>query len=163
MPSIFESLRRIATGQPVFNQDEVAKNSAPQPTQPPQSSQVPGGPKVLPTVTIIRSLCRNDGPGLECEILVRNQSQQNIRLQRMEFLGLVDELGEFLEPGDEREYTFRFATRPLDTSKNIARLFFHNAPEGDYFCADHLLEFEKLADNTYTVHAFRFQPPTRDV
>lgn len=160
MPSIFESLRRIATGQPVFNEAESSK-----PAQPvhQQSQHVPSGPKVLPTVSIVRSLCQNDGPGLECEILIRNQSQQNIRLQRIEFLGLIDELGEFLEPGDEREYTFRFASRPQTTSQNMARLFFHNAPEGDYFCADHLVEFEKLADNTYTVHQFRFQSPTRDI
>lgn len=162
MPSIFESLRRIATGKPVFDPNEAIKTgSTSQPTT--QSASTPSGPKVPPTVTIVRTLCQNNGAGLECEILVRNQSKQRVRMQRIEFLGLVDDLGEFLEPGDEREYTFTFATRPHDTTRDRANLYFHTAPEGDYFCAEHLLEFEKLADNTFTIHAFRFLPPTKDV
>ncbi|HEU5187096.1 MAG TPA: hypothetical protein VFT87_01190 [Candidatus Saccharimonadales bacterium] len=160
MPSFFESLRRIATGQAVFSEKGSTTTPALQQNQP---SATPSGPKIFPTVRVVRSLCQNNGLGLECEVVIRNQSQQNIRLQRIEFLGLADELGEFLEPGGEREYTFNFAARPQDTARDRATLFFQTAPEGDYFCAEHLLEFEKLGDNTFTIHSFRFLPPIRDV
>lgn len=163
MPSFFESLKRVISGQPVFVPGETQKTpqSAGSPTAP-QAAQNQG-PKVLPTATITRVICTNNGPSMECEVIVENQSNQTLRLQRIEFLGMTDELGDFLRPGEEREYSFHFANRPTNTSRNIAQLFYNNDPEGDYFCAQHLIEFEKLADNTYSIHEFRFQPPVRDV
>ena len=158
MSSIFESLKRVITGQPVFVAGESPKTPMPSPASPQRS-----GPKVLPLATIKRVICTNNGPVMECEIVVQNQSQQNLRMQRIEFLGIVDELGDFLKPGEEREYTFHFATRPASTSRNIAQLFYNNDPEGDYFCAQHLINFEQLADKTFAIHDFRFQPPVRDV
>ena len=157
MPSFFESLRRVVTGEPMFRADE----RAPQQPSAPQKPVVRQGPKVLPLVTIGRTQCRNNGGHMECELVIQNRSQQNVRLQRIELLGITDELGEFLQPGGEREYSFNVA--PLtSTQQNQAKLFYLN-DGGDYFCSVHLVNFEKMSDGTYWVKDFRFMSPVRDV
>src|SRR5688572_9137705 len=165
----FQSLGRLIKGEPVYQpgdqpqqQQGPQPQSGPMPAGPPTSAPAPTGPKVLPQVMIDRWQCVENGAGLHCEINIRNYSQGGITLDRIELLNTRDQLGNFLDPGEEYEYQFQLQQRPHDTYANECKLYFKNEA-GDYFMAVHQVEFEKQPDNTYSIQRFRLLPPIRDV
>lgn len=155
----FEALKNIATGQPVFKNDQ-AQPGVPQPQA--ASPNVSGGAKVLPQVLVERFVCTDNGPRMQCELVVQNYGAKTLQLEKIELLGYRDELGEYIRPGEERELQLNLGNRPTNTQNNECRIYYKD-PGGDYFYSSHIIEFEQLADKTYTIKRFRFQPPIRDV
>lgn len=163
MPGFFQSLGRLFKGEPVFDPQDDGNKTVQRSGDPTQSSpQTPLGPKELPQVMFERWQPTENGAGLHCEFLIRNYSRQHIVLDRIEILGVRDQLEEDLLPGGQYEYVLDMSKRPINTNDSQCRLYFKNI-DGDYFCAIHLVEFKKLPDNTYNILRFRFLPPIRDV
>lgn len=152
-------------GEPVFKpQNSQQQNNQPPPAQSasgaPQTAQT--GPKVLPQVMIERWQCVPQGQGLHGELLIRNYSQGPVMLQRIELMGLRDELGNTVNRGETYEFVFNLSSRLKDINLDECRLYFRNE-QGDYFMALHQVEYDKLPDGTYNVKRFRLLPPIRDV
>lgn len=156
--SFFEGMKRLLLGQPVFTNDPN-KPAVPQPNVPPSVS---GGAKVLPQVLIERFVCTNNGSQMSCELVIQNYSSKTLQLEKIELLNYRDELGEFIRPGEERELQLNIGNRPTSTQNHECRIYYKD-PGGDYFYSSHVIEFDQLPDNTYTIRRFRFQPPIRDV
>lgn len=174
---LFESMRRIFMGEPVFkNGDQQSHNQqhgqAPQAhggpmPLPTQSGHVPDmaervGTKSLPQVMIERWQCDPAGAGLHVELRIRNYSNGPVTLQRIEVMGIRDELGNTVNAGEHYEFLFNLPNRLKDMNLDECRLYFRNEA-GDYFMALHQVEYDKLPDGTYSVKRFRLLPPIRDV
>ena len=157
----FSIIGKMFKGEPVFQVQQDAQKQAEQQTVP-QHDPTPSGSKVLPQVMIERWQCVPQGQGLHCELLIRNYSPGNVTLQRIEVMGLTDELGNTIDKGEEYEFVFNLAKRPLDMNQRECKLYFRDQT-GDYFMALHQVEYQKLPDGTFNVLRFRLLPPIRDV
>jgi hypothetical protein len=170
----FGALGKIFRGEPVFSvrpggshmegsQPPVHMQQKGQPEQQAPSAPVNhSGPKVLPQVMIERWQCEPHGQGLHGELRIRNYSQSHVTLQRIELMGLRDELGRSVDPGEHYEFLFNIPNRMQNIGLDECRLYFRDQT-GDYFMALHQIEYEKLPDGTYNVKRFRLLPPIRDV
>lgn len=160
--------KKMVMGEPVFKAQQNAQNNAghQQPTKPEHTAGEPAarpaGPKVIPQVMIERWLCDEKGAGLHCEITVRNYSKGGVVLQRIEVLGVRDELGYHLDAGEHYEFQLHLGLRPKDTHLDVCDIYFKDET-GDYFLAKHQIEFEKLPDGTFNILRFRLIPPIRDI
>jgi len=164
MPSFFEGLKRLVQGKPVFTADDTQRPKAisPRPMQP-QSSPVISGPKVIPQVYVERTESESHGNGMRCKITIQNASQAHITLQYIELLGQTRELGRIVDPGEEYELLWDFATRPRDTTYDDCNLYYKDSATTDAFCSRHTVTFEKQSDTGFTVARIAFYPPIRDV
>lgn len=160
---IFETFKRIFQGKPPF-EAPTSEGQSQQPTQQsqPQAPTAPRGPKVIPEVEIERTTYRTNGAQMQVTCIIQNNSQGNIELDKIRLLGTSLELDSFLRPGEERQYNVYNGNRPQSNNYHIAELYYRDA-SGDYFCADHIIEYEKEADNTYVITEMRIQRPIRDI
>lgn len=186
MPSFFEGLKRMLSGQPVFRPGEdvdgreLKQNPQYKPDIPPQqpmqqpvsqhSAEVvtqqsgqQAGPKVIPQAIVERVENRINGQYLDISITIRNNSQGNIMLDKIMLLGMTRELDRHLGPGQEFEFVSVY-NGPLlkNRSYTHAEIQYRN-DAGDYFSAIHNVEFEQKPDGTYTIYHMRFIPPVKDI
>lgn len=154
----FSAFGKILQGKPVF---EPNQNQPSMPQQQPLAGQQPQstpehiGPKVYPQVYIERVLSTMNGSNMDMDVYIKNYSQTQVDLDRVEFFGHHYDLGTVLRPGEEREFRIYSGPRPNNTSQSQLELNFKDE-HGDYFCTDHTMEFHQEADRTYTVNRMRF-------
>lgn len=160
--SFFEVMGRLFRGETPFvaeqppDQDGVAKpqQSAARPTQP--------GPKVTPRLTIGWSQSRINGTQMTCECDIRNDSQEELDLDKVQVLGVTRDLGTILSPGKLRRLTIYNGNRPTTAFDNRGTLNFVTNPDGDYYQVEFLLELQKQTDNTHIINKIR-QLHTEDI
>lgn len=170
MPTFFEGLKRMITGQPVFkpgeDEDGVELKDAqdtPDTTQPAQQSTLERtGPKVIPLAIIEHIECRTNGSNMDVSIHVKNHSQGDIMLDKISLFGDSREIDHTLRPGEMREFPVFSGARPSNRNYTHCELHYRDEP-GDYFSAAHNVEFEQEPDGTYTVNRIRFIPPVKDI
>lgn len=151
----FNAFKNIVLGKPVF--EAPGQNQA-QPTVTHQGS----GPKVIPQMYIERVNCQTSGDDMEVEVVVQNYSQQELVLDKITLLGQTQFLNsKSVSPGEEDDISAFDGDRPKNTHDSQCLLYYKNE-EGDYFCTAHLVEFEKLPDNTFKVRNIRFSQ-VRDI
>lgn len=160
MPSFFESLKRMAEGKPVFTESE--ETGQPQPVQA-STNQKTSGPKIIPQVVVQYTNCHINGADMECQCVIKNNSQVTIELDKIKLLGMTHELDSLLHPGEEREYQVYSGHRPQDTYNTECQLTYKDPRTGDYFCTVHYVEFQLQSDKTYSIKNLKFIPPVRDV
>lgn len=173
MPSFFEGLKRLATGQPVFKQGEDGDGASYKPhdghdTVPAESTSdqaaAPQGPKERPEVVLGRVQCRDGGHGMELDVEIKNNSQQSIFVDKLMILGTRRELDYVMRPGEEREFTVYDGPKLNHRNYNTCELQYRNDSDGDYFSSLHLVEFESQdSDGNYAVRNIRFTPPIKDI
>lgn len=152
MPSFFSLLKNIALGKPVYTNQQTTQSAQPAAQQP---TQTVSGPKVVPQAYIERVECTENGANMQCDATIQNYSQVPLDLDRIEILGTSFDLGTILRPGEEREFRIYSGPRITNTGNNQCKLYYKD-PSTDTFCAQHTIDFEKLADNTYTINRIRF-------
>lgn len=162
----FGALGRIIQGKPVFEANQPPATPQPQmPTSAAPPAQNPlytaSGQKVYPQVEIERTTYHTHGGNMDLDLYIRNHSQSQIDLDRLEILGTSRDLGTFLRPGEEREFRVYSGPRPNNTNMPNVQLYIRNEV-GDMFCADFHIEFRQEADHTYTTDRVRYVR-TRDV
>lgn len=169
MASFLESLMRMFKGEPVFkagdNAEPIAQGKPPEHLATHETQAQPQAApalKILPQVLIERWQSNEQGNGLRAELTIHNYSKEGVYLNRVELLGVRDEMNEHLRPTEQYEYHFDLASRPRSTGDDDCRLYF-KTEGGDYFVANHHVEFEQLPDGTYNLLRFRFAPPIKDV
>ncbi|HSW81106.1 MAG TPA: hypothetical protein VLG40_01800 [Candidatus Saccharimonas sp.] len=145
----FGALGKILQGKPVFT---AGQGNAAQPGAPVVSST---SGKVFPQVSIEHVECRTNGGGMDIDAFIQNYSQGQVQLDKIELFGHTTQVPVFLRPGEDREQRIYDGPRPTATNQPNLELYYKDA-SGDYFCADHYVEFTQQADRTYTVQRIRF-------
>jgi hypothetical protein len=167
----FGALGKIIQGKPVF---EPTNNNQPPaqpqgdafgggnfgqtaaPQQPGAQPPVQTGPKQPPHVEFERIVCHTNGNHMECDAFIKNHSQTDVDLDRLNLLGTSQDLGRVLRPGEEREFRIYNGNRPNSTSYNRAELTVKDAT-GDYFQIIYHVEFDAVGDGTYDIDTIRTQ------
>lgn len=155
----FSSLGKIVQGKPVFESGQQPSQT----TGSTPAAPVPPAPglKVYPHVFINRTTSALEGPNVAIDVYIKNDSLGQVDLDRLEFFGQQHNLATVLRPGEEREFRIYEGPRPTNTNMPNLCLNFKDAT-GDYFCADHTIDFQQQADRTYTTDRIRYIR-TRDV
>lgn len=148
----FGAFGKILQGKPVFTTDQQASNG--QLNVPVASVASPSG-KVYPQVSIERVECRTNGGAMDIDAFIQNYSGGQVQLDKIELFGHTTQITTFLRPGEDREQRIYDGPRPTATNQPNLELYYKDA-SGDYFCADHYMEFTQQADHTYTVERIRF-------
>lgn len=178
MPGIFESLKRMAEGKPVFDPNDqndgwVNKDGERQeatPADQPQSAQqkisptgvIKGNPNTFPVVYIKHSRTQLNGPNQLVYCAIVNQSKGPIELDEIDLEGRTHDLNETLHPGQEREFLAYNGLRPTTTAYKEARLNYKDET-GDYFQSIHDVKYHYENDRTYSVDELHLRLPIRDI
>lgn len=179
MPSFFEGLRRLMTGQDVFKPGEDADgvtykdgqdymdDDAPvidpaEQKQPAAQHEVAAEPAVIPQCVVEEVESRISGPYLDVSVKIKNTSPVPVLLDKVLLLGRTYELNHVLPPGQRQEFVSVY-NGPLLTNRNYthSEVQYRNEQDGEYYSAIHNTEFEQQPDNTYTVNRMRFLPPVK--
>jgi len=169
MPSFFESLRRLATGQPVFEDESQPKSqSTPMPAPTPPSQ--PQGTVIdkvhqdkFPNVHIKHVKTHENGNDMEVYCAIENTWPEEVMLDKIRILGATRELDDFLRGHEEREFLVYRGPKP-QRQEYEAQLDYKTRREGDYFRAVHDVRFlYHDADHTYTINDIRLRLPIRDI
>lgn len=175
MPSFFEGLKRVVSGQPVFRPDEdvdgVTHKSDFQPeVQQPQSDPVVAdakehrGTKVIPEVIIERVEYRDNGQNMDVSVQINNRSQQEVMIDKLLLLGGSRAINHILRPGESRELPVYSGPKPSHRNYTNCELQYRDQATGDYFSSLHLVEYEAQdPDGTYEIRNIRFTPPIKDI
>lgn len=153
----FSVLGRLAKGEQPFQVDQPKQQNAPaQPASAaPQQPAAHTGPKVYPKVVIERVESHMSGADMSLDIDIQNDSQGQVELDKFELFGRTQDLGTFLRPGEEREFSVYHGPRMRATNQSNCRVYYKDQ-SGDYFAADHYIEFRQQPDGTYSVDRMRF-------
>jgi hypothetical protein len=156
----FNTFKRLVSGKPPF---EVSKQSNQGGVINQQGSeQTMPGPKVVPEVRIERTTSHLTGANMQITCIIQNNAQMPIELDKIELLSASYELNTLLQPGQERQFNVYNGSRPNNMNYRTAELYYKNQ-QGDYFCANHNIEYQQEPDNTYTVVEMKLMYPIRDV
>lgn len=159
----FDVLKNLATGKPGFEVPETPDEHTNMPEKPVEGeSPARRGPKVIPEVEIERTTYRTNGQQMQITCIIQNNSKGTVELDKIRLLGSSLELDSFLRSGEERQYNVYKGNRPNNTNYHLAELYYKDE-FGDYFCANHLIEYERESDGTYSITEFKLQHPIRDV
>lgn len=176
MPSFFEGLKRVVSGQPVFRPDEdvdgvthkadqrqeIEQQLLSQPVDAEVVDQ--SGPKVIPEVYIERVEYRNSGANMDVSIQINNRSQQEVMVDKLMLLGQTRGINYVLRPGESRELEGYSGPRLNHRNYTNCELQYRDQATGDYFSSLHIVEYEaQETDGTYNIRNIRFTPPIKDI
>lgn len=153
----FDALSKIVQGKPVFEANQNQNQPAPPNIATPAGAVpvAPAGPKVYPRLELGRVQCYMHGNDMEVEVEIKNESEQQLDLDQARILGTGHDIGTYLRPGEEREFTLYEGDRPRNTSNSRVEISFRTVPGGDYFQAEFVIDFKQEADGTYSIQRFR--------
>jgi hypothetical protein len=125
------------------------------------------GLKIFPKVAIERVECRPEEGRLLCEAVIKNESEYRMELTRLILAGTDKSLANagidnFLDPEEEREFII-YDGQPLTTDAlHDCELHYKN-DSGDYFNAQHFVNYALQPDGTFMFDTINFVPPVRDI
>ena len=185
MPGFFEGLKRMAQGKPVFDANdgnssgkwtdkngnvvEQGQQAAPQqpqvPGRPeaPHTSVVKGNASTFPVVVVRRTRTQNNGTNQVVYCSIANQSREAVEVEEIELAGSSKRLGDYLRPGEEREWLCYNGPRSTSESHKVATLNYKVHETGDYFQSIYDVEYEYGADKLYSIEELHFRAPVRDI
>ena len=96
-------------------------------------------------------------------VTIRNNSDREVHLQKMTIFGSSFAFNYPLHAHDQR--VFHVYKGPLLThdGHHTASIYYCDTPSGDYFRADHFIEYHFEHDSTYTVTELRLMKPIKDI
>jgi hypothetical protein len=166
MPSFFESLRRLATGQPVFGDESQPKSqstSPPSPLQPQRTVIDKVHQDKFPNVHIKHVKTHENGNDMEVYCAIENTWPEEVMLDKIRILGATREIDDFLRGREEREFLVYRGPKPKQQNYEV-QLDYKTRREGDYFRAVHDVRFlYHDSDKTYTINDIRLRLPIRDI
>lgn len=170
MPTFFEGLKRLVTGEPVFKPGEDVDGVEYKADQKAAVAESAGagaedsyGTKVIPEVVIRKVENRNSGDNMEVTIEVINNSTTDVLIDKVLLLGTTYNLNHVLRPGEAREFIVFNGPRPNHRNYTDCELQYRDEATGDYFSSSHFVEYEQEADDTYIINRIRFVPPVKDI
>lgn len=142
-----------------FSEERVAKRSESEQTGLVDEK----GYKHPPVVSIVNTKDNLSGQYYEIWATVQNQSDRDVQLDKVTLLGTKFQMNYPLGAGQQRVFhIYRGAPLTHDHYKK-AELYYKDSPTGDYFRADHLLQYTYDPDGTYEVVDFELFMPIYDV
>lgn len=159
----FDVLKNVASGKPGFEppsepSSSVNNNSNQNQTQPTQSRQ-----KIIPRVQIERVEIESDPSRSHMRVRahIQNDSEVVVKIDRTRVLGYERNQGDrSLNPGQSFEFNVYEGPRPTQTggANDDAYVIFEDI-SGDYFESQHRVEFNKEADNTWSIKRIIYTAP----
>ena len=156
----FGTLKKMIDGKPIFeteNKDQVAHE-----TQTEQPQQAGNGRKTIPFVRVERTDSHMSGDVMTVRSEIRNESDQEIELDKIFLLGAKRELDTHLRPYESRELVVYVGKRPNHRNYGTAEINYKDMT-GDYFQAKCAVEFQSESDQTYSVYRIRVAGPIKDI
>lgn len=122
------------------------------------------GRKQIPVAGVGRVKCHESGDNMEVWTIIENRSQRPIELDKMTLLGAKTELDHVLQPGGQYDFKVYAGGKMKHDSYKRAELYYKDVATGDYFRADHLIEYHyEASDKLYTIDDLRLLTPINDV
>lgn len=185
MPGIFESLKRLVNGEPVFDPNDQKRGWAdqngrdkelkpaddepqataqqPQPAKP-KSSVVKGNPSTFPVVVVKRTRTQLSGNSQNVYCSIINRSGEPVEVEEIHLAGGSRRLGGYLRAGEEREWLCYSGPRSKSEGNKEATLNYKVEETGDYFQSIYDVEYQfEQADKTYSIEELRWRQPIRDI
>jgi hypothetical protein len=172
MGHIFEFMRRMAEGKPVFEDadahDEPKKQEdqsiSPDPVvQQPEPLIRKNEDQTFPVVEIKRVTTHLDGDNIQIYCHFKNTWEQEVMLDKIRLLDTTHELDTFLRGGEDREFLV-YKGPKLRHEYHEAQVDYKTVKEGDYFRAVYDVTFTyNPMDKSYTVNEMELHLPIRDI
>ena len=125
--------------------DTRKSDSKPQPDQ----YHSANGQKVIPEIEVERTEAHPSGDNKYLEVWahIRNHASFDVELDKYEILGQRGDLNKFLKPGEIFE--LRLYRGPMPQSDSVRKMYiqYKIVGTGDYFQADHMIEYKYEQDN----------------
>lgn len=183
MAGFFESLKRMAMGEPVYRQgdqdsgwsgvDGKPKSAQPRPGEPtpapapqpdvPFSGIVKGNANTFPQVVVKRTRTHTSGGNMTVYCSIVNKSNVRVEVDEIHLAGHSQNLGGDLGPGQEREFLCYNGPRLSSEGHREATLNYKVEETGDYFQSVYDVEYQYLSDRTYAVEELHLRLPIRDI
>jgi hypothetical protein len=185
MPGFFEGLKRMANGQPVFDENDSKQgwsdasgnareiNSGDEPTAPQQTNDptaedkgngvVKGQSSTFPVVVVKRTRTQINGSNQSVYCSIVNNFSRPVEIDEIELAGRSRKLGGYLRPGEEREYLCYNGSRATSEANRVAKLNYKVEETGDYFQSIYDVEFEYGQDKLYSVEELHWRQPIIDI
>lgn len=168
----FSSIGKIIMGKPVFTVDEKKQKHVDKSTSQPNETVLrPNTPrqydehgrKIIPNVYVSRCVPRLDSDDMDVWAYVRNDSDFQVELQRVELLGKTQLVNHLIEPHSEVNTLLYSGDRPSTDDDHQAHLYYERVDTNDYFCADHSIRYKVEHDDTYSIVELDILRPVRDI
>lgn len=144
----------MVKGKPAF-EAPVDPSEQPQTQVPDRQTSAPPatakGKKVIPQLSIEHCKSHVDGSHMQVTAWVTNTSAVEIELDKVTILGQKIEIDRRLTPQQSHEIKLYDGEVPTSDSAHKANIYYKTYREGDYFCADYMIEYSYEADGTYTI------------
>ena len=122
------------------------------------------GVKHIPVAAVDRVKCHEKGDQMEVWAILENRSDRSIELDKIVVCGVKQEIDYILSPGAQREMLIYRGLKMTHDSYKKAELFYKDTQTGDYFRADHMIEYHyEAAEKHYTIDELKLLMPIRDV
>lgn len=121
------------------------------------------GYKHIPVAAATNVKSTQNGNHIELWVTITNQSDRDLRLDKMTLLGTRFELNYPLSVGAQRVFRVYSGPQMSNDSYKKAELYYQDVQTNDYFRADHLVDYRYESDGTYDVNDFNLILPIRDV
>lgn len=121
------------------------------------------GYKHPPVVEVIHVKPARSGDNLDLWVTIRNQSEREVHLGKMVILGNTFAFNYPLLASDQRVFHVYSGPALRHDHYHKAELYYRDEPTGDYFRADHAIEYHFEHDETYCVTNLQLMKPIKDV
>jgi hypothetical protein len=181
----FEGLKRMANGEPVFQEGDANKGwndkdgkerdvpqDPDQQSAQPQAQQpqgrvdgvVKGQASTFPVVVVKRTRTQNSGSNQTVYCSIVNRSNVAVEVEEIHLAGSSRRLGGYLRPGEEREWLCYSGPRSKYENNKEASLDYKVDETKDYFQSIYDVEYQfEQADGTYSVEELHYRAPIRDI
>lgn len=163
----FSTLKKIIDGKPLFEDEDKTDQKQQQTSQTNQSlDQVSqpqnNGRKIIPNLQIEHTEYHNNGDRMDVRMRIRNESGQEVELDKIRIIGMTRELDTHLRPRESRDFLVYSGKRPNNRSYDNVDINYKDML-GDYFQAKAKIEFRQEQDNTYSVYRVKIAGPVKDI
>lgn len=121
------------------------------------------GHKQIPVVSLESPNPVPNGDLIDIWVTIKNQSSRDITVEKVTLFGTRTELHIPLAPKQERELRIYRGKELTHNHYSKAELYYKDVLSGDYFRADHLIDYKYDGDKTYDVSDFELLMPINDI
>lgn len=121
------------------------------------------GHKHIPVAAVTNVKTTQSGDHIEVWATVTNQSEREVRLDKIILLGTTFAMNYPLHGGSQRVFRVYSGPQMKHDSYKKADLYYQDVLANDYFMAEHFVEYRYESDGTYDINDFNLVHPIRDV
>jgi hypothetical protein len=168
----WDSMKRMAMGEPVFQPGDNVDKGVPLASEPHADSQpvstdqvgMHNGQKIIPEVEIEHIECHESGDNVEIWATLQNHGSMPVFLDKIVILGQKTELDYELAPGGARQSRLYHGPTPTTNAYTYTEMDYRLVATGDYFRGRYTIEYHyEDDDHQYLPRALRLQHPVRDI